>query len=103
MANALEDSIDIGITVLNVAPIVVALANAHVIDEGGTIHLQASFTDPGILDTHTATINWGDGTATQNLGAVTAGVDIIASRSYGDNGIYTIYCHCDRQGWRFRY
>nr|MBC8281027.1 PKD domain-containing protein [Chloroflexota bacterium] len=30
---------------------------------------EANFTDPGVLDTHTATINWGDGTGT-NAGAV---------------------------------
>ena len=30
---------------------------------GDTVKLRASFTDPGIADTHSVTVNWGDGTA----------------------------------------
>ncbi len=40
------------------------------------------FSDPGILDTHTATIEWGDGTSTQN--ATKAGITIV-----GGTHIYT--------------
>jgi hypothetical protein len=33
------------------------------INEGGTTTLTGTFTDAGILNTHTATIDWGDGTS----------------------------------------
>ncbi len=33
------------------------------IDQGGTVTLSATFEDLGLLDTHTATIDWGDGTS----------------------------------------
>jgi hypothetical protein len=31
------------------------------IDENGLVGLSGSFTDPGVLDTHEVTIDWGDG------------------------------------------
>jgi hypothetical protein len=49
------------VTVENVDPSVSAVGDA--IDEGSTATVTATFTDPGILDTHTAAIDWGDGTA----------------------------------------
>jgi uncharacterized delta-60 repeat protein len=49
-------------TVLNVAPSNVSLGlSATLISENGSTTLSGSFADPGILDTHTITINWGDG------------------------------------------
>lgn len=49
--------------VKNVPPNVGAVAlSPESIHLGGTVEASALFTDPGILDTHTATINWGDGT-----------------------------------------
>ena len=54
----IRDSVD----VFNVAPVVDAGPN-QTADEGETIVLApATFTDAGIPDTHTAMINWGDGT-----------------------------------------
>lgn len=50
------------IQVNNIAPVVTGLAlNAYSINENDTITLSGTFTDPGILDTHTVIINWGDG------------------------------------------
>ena len=61
----------------------------------------ATFNDLGTLDTHTATINWGDGTATE-AGVVgetpfgppgsTAGANgtVAGSHVYADNGTYTV-------------
>lgn len=41
-----------------------------VIDEGGAVTLTGAFCDAGQLDTHTATVDWGDGTrSTHPLGA----------------------------------
>jgi hypothetical protein len=54
---------DTFIEILNVAPIVLAGSDQTVV-VGDTIQLDPStFTDPGLPDTHTATIDWGDGTA----------------------------------------
>ncbi|MGI9455054.1 MAG: PKD domain-containing protein, partial [Aeoliella sp.] len=55
--------------------------------EGDTVTLTADFTDAGVLDTHTATIDWGDGTSTagvvdQLLGTVTG------DHVYANGGIY---------------
>ena len=75
------------ITVLNMAPTV---ANSAVeLDEGSLYTGTLSFTDPGTLDTHTATVDYGDGSPTVNLGSVTGGV-VPLSHRYVDNGTYTI-------------
>ena len=74
------------ITVLNVAPMVTS--SSAEVDEGSLFTANVSFTDPGTLDTHTATVDFGDGT-TANLGSVTRGL-VPLSHSYLDNGTYTI-------------
>ncbi|MBI2172181.1 MAG: fibronectin type III domain-containing protein [Chloroflexi bacterium] len=57
--------------------------------EGSPIHLNASFADAGVLDTHTAAVNWGDGVTTP--GAVNdAAHTVSASHVYADNGVYTV-------------
>ncbi|TPW19191.1 MAG: PDK repeat-containing protein, partial [Elusimicrobia bacterium] len=75
------------VTVQNAAPALAALADQSAV-EGATLSLQgASFTDPGFLDTHTATVDWGDGTVSL---AVIADKAVMASHAYGDNGAYTV-------------
>jgi PKD domain len=60
---------NIQINVKNVAPTINGLAlSSTVINENDTITLTGSFIDPGILDTHKVTINWGDGTSSQIQG-----------------------------------
>ncbi len=50
------------VAVANVAPSHLALSVLpSVINENGTTTLSGSFTDPGTLDKHTVTIEWGDG------------------------------------------
>jgi PKD repeat protein len=91
----------ITITVQNVAPTVWAGAN-QTVNEGDLVSLDpATFNDKGTLDTHTATINWGDGTSTE-AGTVTespfgppgsiAGMDgtVLGSHIYGDNGVFMV-------------
>jgi hypothetical protein len=63
------------------------------VTEGGQVNLTGHFTDPAILDTHTATVNWGDGT--QSTGTVTepgsSGTgQVTASHYYAETGTYTI-------------
>ena len=99
------------VTVNNVAPTVDAGPNQKA-DEGDTVSLApATFNDKGTLDTHTATIDWGDGTL-EDAGAVTeapfgppgstAGADgtVDGSHIYADNGVYTVTVTVtDDDGW----
>ncbi len=85
-ATALTDEDSTSVTVTNVSPTVTATGDA--IDEGGTATISATFTDPGTLDTHTATIDWDDGGAPEagSVGQLAAGVE----RTYGDNGSFEV-------------
>lgn len=74
-----------GVSVNNVAPMVTAVGDA--VDEGLTASVSATFEDPGILDTHDATVDWGDGTAQPvTVFELAAGV----SHVYGDNGAFDV-------------
>lgn len=61
------------LTVKNVAPSGVSIGAITAIDEGGSVTVAGSFLDPGTLDTHTVTVNWGDGTSTSSQ-SLAAGV-----------------------------
>jgi hypothetical protein len=77
------------VTVSNVVPVVSATGST--IPEGGVATVSATFTDPGVLDTHTAIIDWGDGSPAEAVG-VTQGAgfgSLSASHMYGDNGNFT--------------
>ena len=86
-------------TVSNVAPFLGPVLE-RTADEGGTITLNpagepllVAFVDIGSLDTHTATIDWGDGSAIETL-AVTESDGLRAGRidgshTYADNGSFT--------------
>ncbi|MBM3944248.1 MAG: hypothetical protein FJ317_01995, partial [SAR202 cluster bacterium] len=85
------------VAVLNVAPSIDAGSNQSV-PEGTFVTLASTYSDPGFPDTHTATVNWGDGTPTQpgtvtpvvgSPGVPTTGT-VSASHAYGDNGTYTV-------------
>jgi len=64
-------SAQISVQVDNVAPSNLNLTlSAKTINEGSSTSLGGSFVDPGVLDTHTVAINWGDGgSSTVNLAA----------------------------------
>ena len=82
------------VTVNNVDPVIGAFASdatfANTAEEGEPVSILASFSDAGILDTHVALVNWGDGSApeivTVNQGAGT----VTGSHAYPAGGIYTI-------------
>jgi len=61
------DSASKQIQVDNVAPSVSINLSSARINEDGFVTVTGRFSDPGTLDTHTATINWGDGTGDQTL------------------------------------
>ena len=76
------------VTVNNVAPSNVSLSlSAPTINENGSTMLSGTFTDPGTLDTHTVTINWGDGSAAQAVN-LAAGVTSFSgiTHTYLDDG-----------------
>lgn len=71
---------------------VVTVGNGQILSEGtplATLSL-ASFTDADSSDTHSASINWGDGTPVTS-GGVNATLHIVGgSHTYADNGVYTV-------------
>jgi hypothetical protein len=89
------------VTVRNVAPTVDAGSDQFV-DEAVVIFLDpATFNDLGTLDTHTAVIDWGDGTEDDPAAVAespfgppgsTAGADgtVSGTHVYGDNGVYVV-------------
>ena len=85
-ATALTDTDTATVTVHNVPPTVTAVGDE--IDEGETATVSATFIDPGTLDTHTASIDWGDGTSPEAVTTeqLAAGVDHV----YGDNGAFDV-------------
>jgi hypothetical protein len=75
-------------TVLNSAPSASAGATVTV-DEGELASFTLDFTDSDSSDTHTATINWGDGTnAPALVGDTDGGGSVFASHTYVDNGTF---------------
>ena len=85
-AEALSDDSDATVTVTNVAPEVTAIGDA--VSEGQAATVSATFDDPGALDTHTATIDWDDGTPPQAVSA--AGLAGGFAHVYGDDGTFTV-------------
>ena len=88
------------VTVDNVAPEVDAGADV-VVEEGQLFDLLADFIDRGSADTHTATIDWGDGSAFDPgvvaetpfgpPGSVDGMAGTVAgSHAYADDGVYTV-------------
>ncbi len=90
------------VTVNNVAPTVEAGADQMEVYYGEVVSLDpAIFNDLGTLDTHTATIDWGDGTAPDDGvvaespfgppgSTVGASGTVSGSHVYADNGDYTV-------------
>jgi hypothetical protein len=78
--------------VLNLPPRVGPLAGAaEPVAVGTPLTLTADFTDPGTADTHTATIDWGDGTSAPATIAETAGTGrLTASHAYPAAGVYRV-------------
>lgn len=83
------DDVEATATVQNVPPSV--SADGDMVDEGQAATVSASFTDPGVLDTHIAEIDWGDGTTeTVEVDQGAGNGSIVASHTYGDDGAYEV-------------
>jgi hypothetical protein len=80
------------ITVNNVAPAISAVSGPNApLAFGAAASVGVNFTDPGTLDTHTCSIDWGDGmvAAGSVTGTNTSG-SCTGSRTYGSPGVYTV-------------
>jgi hypothetical protein len=87
-----DEAITVGVPVRvnNVAPVV--SASDDTVHVGTAISLDSSFTDAGVLDTHTATIDWGDGSPVE-VGAVvevSGSGTVSGSHLYAAIGVYTV-------------
>jgi PKD repeat protein len=70
-------------TVMNVAPLVQLSGDKEIVDVCEGINLNGTFTDPGLLDSHSYSWDFGDG------GAIIS--DTLAlTHSYSDSGVYSI-------------
>ena len=90
-----DSEVSLPLTVHNVNPVIVSFeSDATFADkgqEGEPVNVTGSFTDVGVLDTHVATVDWGDGTVEgvtliQGAGSGT----IQGSHAYAVGGIYTV-------------
>jgi PKD domain len=78
------------VNVNNAAPVVEAGAN-QTVHKGDTVNLSGSFWDLGRKDTHTATIDWGDGTVEAGIVTEAKGFgNITGSHTYKTSGVYTV-------------
>jgi len=85
-----EDTLEVNVE--NVNPQVEAGTDKTIIEGGSIVLPPSTFSDVGLLDTHTALINWGDGTAEES-GVLVQGQgtgNVSASHTYLDNGTYTV-------------
>jgi uncharacterized delta-60 repeat protein len=80
------------ITVNNVVPTVGTITvSPNPLQVNSAITASANFTDPGVLDTHTATWNWGDGNTTTGTVTETNGSGSVSdSHTYATADVYTI-------------
>ncbi len=99
---------DVDNDVTGCGPLLVEVINADpIVDAGpdqrvtGPVQIAASYADPGILDTHTATIDWGDGSdpvAAIVDGSKGSGI-ATGSHTYATAGTYTVeVCVTDDDG-----
>lgn len=80
---------DFVVVVGNVAPIVDAGPDQQNVPEGTTVTINATFIDPGVGETYTATINWGDNSSSPGIVDPVAKT-VTATHAYADNGTYTV-------------
>lgn len=75
------------VTVLNVAPTITSVVAGAAVSCGGSNSITVNFTDPGTLDTFSASINWGDGNV-ENIASVSSGFS--ATHTYASAGPHNV-------------
>ncbi|MDF1589871.1 MAG: PKD domain-containing protein [Desulfobacterales bacterium] len=89
-AVGLESTDMVTVMVHNVAP-VVDVGPDLTVDEGASVGFSAGFSDSGGLDTHSAQIDWGDGTVSAGSVVETDGSGTVqADHIYSNDGVYTV-------------
>jgi probable HAF family extracellular repeat protein len=89
---ALSTQAQVAVSIANADPVLGAVQAPASAAIGATVAISAAFTDPGVLDTHTARIFWGDGSdptpagVSQSPGSGT----VTGGHAYADAGRYTI-------------
>jgi hypothetical protein len=80
------------VNILNVAPNVGAITVAPIpVMVHTAVNASAKFNDPGVLDTHTATWDWGDGTTSAGTIVETNGAGTVSgSHAYKAAGFYAV-------------
>jgi hypothetical protein len=83
------------LVVNNVPPSITALSSNHptaaLASSNGQVAISGAFADPGLFDTHTVTVSWGDGSAVQTLTSVDQVHDLFnGSHTYSQGGAFTI-------------
>jgi PKD repeat protein len=80
------------LTIGNLSPVAGTVATSpSVIAVGSNVSASVSFSDPGTHDTHTATIDWGDGNTTNALISESLGAGSASgSHPYATPGVYEI-------------
>jgi len=84
------------LTVNNVDPVITSLLSDATFEnkgqEGEPVQFDGAFTDVGVLDTHTAEVDWGDGSPSEPLPVVQgAGLGSLSgSHIYASGGIYAV-------------
>jgi Ca2+-binding RTX toxin-like protein len=79
------------VTVANAAPVLGTIAGRAAAVRGQLVGYSLPFSDAGIADTHTASINWGDGTSSIGTVAQSPGAGTVSgSHVYTTFGTYTI-------------
>ena len=78
------------VTVNNVNPTVGTITSPSMQQINTSFTASASFTDPSVLDTHTASWNWGDGNTTTGTVTESNGSGSVSnSHTYSATGVYT--------------
>ncbi len=77
------------VTVNNAPPLVTAVADQTIMAQETLSGVLAAFSDAGVLDGHTAVVDWGDGAVTNGVVSQAAGT-VSGSHSYTAPGVYTV-------------
>ena len=78
---------DLGMS--NTAPTIDSVTTVpEAIDQGEEVEYTLNFTDPDAGDTHSIVVNWGDGSATEELDAAAGAPSIVATHTYANFGSF---------------
>ncbi|MBI3412143.1 MAG: matrixin family metalloprotease [Planctomycetes bacterium] len=87
----MSDTQGTSVTVNNLVPVVGVITGPNTGMPGQVLAFSAPFTDVGTQDTHTVSIDWGDGNITSGAIVEASGSGTASgSHAYGSNGTYTV-------------